>query len=323
MTLEYIPDNDLINTYLEASASNQAPDLLLTTSSNLQSLVEANTVYTIDRNLMQAFSPISQATVSINGVAYGIPVALIGNVFYYNTDLVSDAPVTTDELLVESSAPFAVSRSSGDMFWTLTAYNGIVLSNDTVVPDVDQLNAWLTWLAQVDDTEHIDIVSNNFLRRNRFVDGESAYYVDSSLAVLDLSQAMDDSLAVAPFPTGTSQFASPQITSVALFINPRADSVESSLAFADTLTTVSEQETMAETLRWIPANITANQTIATDPLLSAIADVIQRGIVINRDADILLAEVSQAIDTVFRGEQTVDVIAQGLFDKLSTGEAGE
>lgn len=320
--LEYIPDNNLIDTYLEATIDDDAPDLMLASSSHLQTLVEAGTVLSVERDSMQSFSPISQQTVTLDGIPYGIPVSLFGNVFYYNRDLIDDAPVTTDELTLESSISFDLSRRVDDLFWTLTAYNGISITENTIIPNVDEITNWVNWLTQIDSSNHIEITANNFLRKNRFLEGESAYYIDSNDEFMELSAQLDN-LSVVPFPTGTNTSASPLVTSLALFISPTSDHINTSLEFADMLTHEDEQEKIVQTLRWIPVNITADQTLSNNPPLATIADILQSGIVINNNLELIMGEVSRAIDSVFRGEQAPDVIAQNLFEALLEVEASE
>lgn len=316
MNTTFVADSELVNTYIEAFTNNEAPDILLTSSASLQRLVNAASIRNIERDMMQSFSQISQATVSILGVPYGIPISLSGNVFYYNADIISDAPVTIDELLIAGSPSLSLSRSTDDMLWTLTAYNGISMRDDVVVPDLDKIMTWLDWLSRASNTEHVEVVANSFLRRTRFIAGESIYYVDSSLELAELAEAMGESLGVAQFPTGTSSSASPLVTSLALFINAKTDQTEAALAFATQITDVEEQESMVDRLRWIPANIIADQNMVADPELATIDQIMQTGIVINNHSDQILAEISRSIDTFFRGDRTVDVIAQELFDSL-------
>ena len=317
LSFQYIPQNEILEAYIEAIRNNEAPDMLTLSSLHLQELVEVDAVLPVERDRMQRFSPISQATVSLAGTAYGMPLSLISNVFYYNPDLISDPPLTTDELLIEASPSFSLARHADNLLWSLTAYNGILVSNDALIPDAERIKNWVEWLAQVDEAEHIDITANNFLRKNRFSEGESAYYVDSNLELKALTESLGDALAVAPFPIGTNTFASPLVTSLAMYINPNSDNIDTALQYADMITDVQEQERMVQQLRWIPVNITADQTISDDPLLSTISEVMQNGIVINDNPSAILTEVSRSIDLVFRTEQPIDDIAQNLFQTLS------
>lgn len=319
----YVPATDIISAYIQTYNQEGAPDILLTSTTNLQTLFEANVLSPVDRERMQAFSPIAQSTVSLDGVAYGMPIALSGNVFYYNRETVTDAPVTTDELLVEALSSFSLARSVDTMLWTLTAYNGIAVVDDEIIPDEDQLTSWLTWLRQVREAEHINIAANQFLRESEFIQGQSVYYVGSSRNLSDLSLAMGETLSVAPFPTGTSPFASPLVTSLALFTNPASDNIETATSFASLLTDAEEQENMAEQLRWVPANTTADESLDADPLLAIIADVLQNGIVINTNTEDILSEVSRAIDRAFRTDQAVEEIALDVFVNLTESEATE
>ena len=106
-------------------------------------------------------------------------------------------------------------------------------------------------------------------------------------------------------------------------MNPNSASLDTALQFAGTLTADDEQETMVSTLRWIPANITANQTIADDTMLSTIAEVMQTGIVINSDTAAMLAQISAAIDRGLASEQAIDVVAQDLVQALNSVEETE
>ncbi len=321
--LEFVPSNNLVEAYLEAFESDIAPDMLFASTSTLQQLVLAGAVQPVDRDLMQAFLPISQSTVSLGSIPYGVPIAIRGNVFYYNRDRVADTPITTDELLVEASPPFALSRTADNMLWTLTAYNGLVVSNDEITTDLARLTDWVMWLKQAGNTEHIGIINNAFLRRNEFIQGQSAYYIDSSMALNDLSLSLGDALGVAPFPTGTSPFASSLVTSLALFTNPKSSNIETALQFAEDITSIDEQERMAETLNWIPANTIADESLSNDPVLATITQTLQSGIVINNNPTAELTKISQTIDRILRTDQASDLIAQSLFNQIMEGEVSE
>lgn|GEM_PF-2432108 len=323
LSLKYVPVNSLVSAYIEVFDKDDAPDMILTSTSHLQMLVEAGAVTSVGRDMMQTYSPISQATVSLGGIAYGIPITLISNVFYYNTDIVSDAPVTTDELLVKGSAPFLLSRNADHMLWTLTAYNGIAVSNDQIVPNLDQLTTWLEWLTRVKATDYITITANKFLQTNRFEQGESAYYIGSNHELVSLSSALGDALSVAVFPTGTSQFASPLVTSLALFTNPNSEHQATSTAFSAVVTSTEQQETMVESLRWIPTNTSAVVGLNNDHTLSTIATIMQTGIAITDNPSRVLSDISRAIDQIFTAGRAPDIVAQELFDTLSAVEVSE
>ena len=323
LILNYVPTNSLVSAYIEVFDKNDAPDMILTSTSTLQSLVQAGAVTSIESDQMQTYSPISQATVSLGGRPYGIPLALISNVFYYNSDIVADTPVTTDELLVKRSAPFILSRNADQMLWTLTAYNGIAVSNDQIVPNLEQLTTWLQWLTRVKATDYITITSNKFLQTNRFEQGESAYYIGSNLELMDLSAALGDSLSVGVFPTGTSPFASPLVTSLALFTNPNSSHIDTATALSSVVTSTEQQETMVKTLEWIPTNTSAVESLNSDHTLSTIMSIMQTGVAINDNPSDVLSTISRAIDQIFTAGHAADVVAQELFDTLSTVEGSE
>lgn len=323
LSLNYVPTNSLVSAYLEVFDQSDAPDMILTSTTSLQTLVEAGAVATIQRDQMQPFSPISQATVSLGGTAYGIPIALMSNIFYFNKDIVADAPVTTDELLANVSAPFVLSRNADHMLWTLTAYNGIAVSDDQIIPNLDQLTTWLRWLTQVNATEHVTITSNKFLQRNRFERGESAYYVGSNLELVELSSALGDSLSVAVFPTGTSPFASPWVTSLALFTNPNSINSDTASRYRLLLTSPEQQEMMVDTLLWIPTNTSAAASINNDPMLSVMASVMQSGIAITDNPAALLSAITSSIDQIFTVGRSPGDVAQELFNALSDAEVIE
>lgn len=320
LEIVYVPATDIVSAYLEVYNLPDAPDIVLTESTNITELAEASAISSIDREMMQAFSPVAQQTVTSSSTPYGVPVAINGNVFYYNRDIVADAPVTTDALLVEASPPFAISRNTSGMFWTLTAYNGISIVDNAIIADEEQLTAWVSWLQRVRNAGHINITANQFLRNSQFVQGQSVYYIDSSLKLAELSADMGDALGVAQFPTGTSPFASSIVTSLALTINPESEKFDTALAFAQLVTDVEEQDNMVEALRWIPSNTTADANLSTDPALATIASVLQRGVVIKSGKDTLLSEVGRAIDRAFRTDQSAEEIATDLFVALSEGE---
>ncbi len=316
----YVPPGEIVSAYIELFIQDNAPDIVLTTSDNLIAMLEANAIQPIDRDLMQAYSPIAQQTVTSGNVPYGIPVALRGNVFYYNRDVIADAPVTTDDLLVEASPAFSLSRNADSMLWTLTAYNGITVVDNVIIPDQQQLTTWIDWLRRIDESEHIGITANAFLRGSEFLASQSVYYVDSNLRLAEFSSILGDALAVAPFPTGTSTFASPLVTSYSLFHNPSSENLDTALAFSKLVTDIEEQENLVDILRWIPSNTTTNVSLTTDSLVATISDILQTGIVINSDTSLLLSEVSRALDRALRTDQPSEEIAEDIFNALSVNE---
>jgi arabinogalactan oligomer/maltooligosaccharide transport system substrate-binding protein len=102
---------------------------------------------------------------------------------------------------------------------------------------------------------------------DRFSKGEFAFFVDGPWAIDQLRGALGDNLAVTALPAGPLGSASPWLSADGIFLNPRIDDEQQSLAlaFARFVTGVQAGELLAANARRLPANLGAS--VGDDRLL--------------------------------------------------------
>jgi arabinogalactan oligomer / maltooligosaccharide transport system substrate-binding protein len=109
-----VPFNDLFTKYDTDVAAGGGPDFFVAPNDNLGGQARAGTIADITdlvAGKLGDYSELSQGGMMYDGKMYGIPESLKAVAFWYNTDLLPEAPATTDDLkaLMEGGTPIAIS----------------------------------------------------------------------------------------------------------------------------------------------------------------------------------------------------------------------
>lgn len=318
--------------YLEALATNIAPDLVILDSSQLGNLVAADAIMTIPQDRLQPYLPQARRTVQHDAGTYGVPISLAFNVLYYNTALVSVPATTMDELLGRGSeaARLGIPLAFDQTFWALTAFGALRLANDAALQvDSAAVENWLAWLQAADADPQIVLNRSDLLLSRQFSEGNLGYVVSSAnnVAVFEEALVADDGstlVGVAPFPSDVGGGGQPLLHTDSFFITNNLDEKTQALAldFATFATNSENQMALLETARRVPANV--NIVIPEDDLLlEMLMSQIPNTLVLPQSPvrETLLREGSPLYSRVLAGQLTPAEAAQRLADALIAAEA--
>jgi len=274
-----IPEDELLDLYTTSSTrGNTLPDLVLGSSAWLLTFVEAQTIQPItsfvSSETRQRFVPAALSTVEFQSELYGLPYWLDFNVLYFNSNQISDPPVTMGELTqLAESVGIALPTDFIDAYWGATAYGSQLFTEEFRLALVETgFVDWLTWLTAVQSEPTILLDENPARLQAAFYTGETAMLVGPASALGSLEQAMDnaDSLRVAQLPAGPGGEARPWLQTTAFFLTADLLPEQQALAlsFAEFATNAANQTYLMEQTRLVPVNV--NVSTENTPLIATL-----------------------------------------------------
>ena len=194
------------------------------------------------------------------------------NVLYYNTNVISDPPVTLDDLLTAArgGTGVALPRTFTDAYWGAPAYGASLFAEDgRLLLDSGGFADWLTWLEEMNTTPSVTMAAD-FTNRSAFIEGEAAYYVGPPEALAEIRAALGRSaVGTVTLPSGPAAPSAPILTTTAYVLSADLDDTtrEIALDFGNYLTNVDSQTTLVNRALRVPANVNvsldSNSNIAT------------------------------------------------------------
>ena len=276
----FVAHDELLQSYAEAVQSGGGPDLLLAPNWWLGEMVELGIAQPLDAALspdeLASTWPAALDSLRWQETLYGLPTHFNLISLYVNQSLASPLtqPPTTEELLnmARQSPSLGTGLYAGlfHLYWGFPAFGAkLVDSSGHVTLDLgDGAATYLSWLADLNETEgsHVDLDYGMLLER--FKKGEFAFFVDGPWSLPDLRDALGSDLALAPLPAGPVGPARPWMYADGVFLNPIADPQQQQLAllFARHLAGPEAATHMAQVAQRLPANMQAN--LGDDPILA-------------------------------------------------------
>ena len=242
------------------------PDMIIAAQTDVASLVSEGALRRVGGLLtadeLQRFYPKALEAMSYEDGIYGFPLFSDMNVLYYNRELVSDPAVNLVDLETQATGgvPITLEASFGNGFWGFGSFGGVITPDGSLTEENrEALIAWLTWLRDMRDQGMVEVVDDHDLAQQRFVTGETAYFVGKASEYESLKAEVDtDLLGVSPLPSGPGGAASPILLTSGITINSGSTDEQAALA-AEVARFLSNQETaeyIAEVSDVVPANAT-------------------------------------------------------------------
>jgi arabinogalactan oligomer/maltooligosaccharide transport system substrate-binding protein len=278
-----VPFNDIYNKYRTDVAAGGGPDMFIAPNDSLGDDARAGLIADITdlaAGKLGDYAPLSVEGMSVEGKLYGIPESLKAVAFWYNTDLLPEAPKTTDELkaLMESGTAVSISYGCYHHFGFFGAYGGNVFDeNWKVVADqggVADAMSYLNDIYQISKTNGWPKNDSDGLAP--FSEGKVAAITNGNWAMGDYKKALGDKLAVAALPAGPAGPASPMLGVDGFYFNPNTANKEAALEVALYLTGKSAQATMMVDAGHVPARTDVE---VSDPLVVSLIEAFKTGYV--------------------------------------------
>jgi putative multiple sugar transport system substrate-binding protein len=274
-----VPFNDIFNKYDTDVAAGGGPDMFIAPNDNLGGQARAGTIADITdlaAGKLGDYSELSQGGMMYDGKLYGIPESLKAVAFWYNTDMLPEAPATTDDLkaLMEGGTPVAISFGCYHHWGFFGSFGGQIFDDqfNFVADEANQANVAAA-MSYLNDLYQIS-VENGWPRNDSdglapFTEGTVAAITNGNWAMGDYRNALGDKLAVAPIPAGPGGASNPLLGVDGFYFNPNSENQEAALEVALYLTGTAAQQVMMDEAGHVPANTTVD---VTDPLIQGLLD---------------------------------------------------
>ncbi|MEK6751966.1 MAG: extracellular solute-binding protein [Chloroflexota bacterium] len=274
-----VPFNDIFTKYDTDVAAGGGPDMFIAPNDNLGGQVRAGTIADITElaaGKLGDYSELSQGGMMYEGKLYGLPESLKAVVFWYNTDLLPEAPATTDELkaLMEGGTPVSLSFGCYHHWGFFGSFGGQIFDADyNFVADEANQAKVASAVSYLNDLYQVS-VANGWPRNDGdglapFTEGTVAAITNGNWAMGDYRAALGDKLAVAPIPAGPGGASNPLLGVDGWYFNPNSANQEAALEVALYLTNTAAQTAMMNDAGHVPANTTVE---VTDPLIQGLLD---------------------------------------------------
>jgi len=279
-----VPFNDIFNKYDTDVAAGGGPDMFIAPNDNLGTQVRSGTIMDITslvEGKLGDYSELSQGGMMYDGKMYGIPESMKAVVFWYNKDMLPEAPATTDDLkaLMEGGTPVAVSFGCYHHWGFFGSYGAQIFDDQFsfVADDANQAKVTEA-VSYLNDLYQIS-VENGWPRNDSdglapFTEGTVAAITNGNWAMGDYKKALGDNLAVAPLPAGPAGPAAPMLGVDGFYFSPNSTNQEAALDVALYLTNAASQTVMMNQAGHVP--VRTDVTI-TDPLIQGLVDAFNVG----------------------------------------------
>lgn len=278
-----VPFNDIYNKYRTDVAAGGGPDMFIAPNDSLGDDARAGLIADITdlaAGKLGAYAPLSVEGMSVDGKLYGIPESLKAVAFWYNKDLLPEAPKTTAELqaLMEGGTAISLSYGCYHHYGFFGAFGGQIFDADwKVVADqggVADAMDYLNSLYQIS-------VANGWPKNDSdglapFTEGKVAAITNGNWAMGDYKTALGDKLAVAPLPSGPGGPANPMLGVDGFYFSPNSANKEAALEVALYLTGQNAQLLMMNEAGHVPARTDVE---ISDPLIQGLVDAFATGFV--------------------------------------------
>ncbi len=278
-----VPFNDIFNKYRTDVAAGGGPDMFIAPNDSLGDDARAGLIADITdlaKGKLDGYQQLAIDGMSLEGKLYGIPESLKAVVFWYNKDMLPEAPKTTDELkaLMEEGTPVSISYGCYHHYGFFGSYGGKVFDeNWKVIADqggVADAMYFLNDLYQISKANSWPKNDSDGLAP--FTEGKMAGITNGNWAMGDYKKALGDKLGVAPLPAGPGGPATPLLGVDGFYFNPNSANKEAALEVALYLTGVKAQEMMMNDAGHVPGR---TDITVTDPLIKGLLEAFKNGYV--------------------------------------------
>ncbi len=272
----HVPQDELLDRYIDATLQGIGPDLLLGSSEWIRKLVETETIHSVDALDFDRFTYYENAVsaVSYEGRVFGFPLSLYPVALYYNNSQTPSPPTSLEALLTQAEAGNRVAlvprfRLS---YWGIQTFgHGLFDDAGRFTLDGSGFTEWLTWLNDVQDDAGVILNTDEAAMEEMYLSGQVTYYVagPDELNRIDGTTAIAYT-SVAPLPSGPDGPSGPllPVETVMLSTASSATQAKIALAVARYLTNAQQNTTLMRDLGRVPANRNVNVDPRVYPMLS-------------------------------------------------------
>lgn len=276
---EFVPAEDLAARLAMAAGEGAVPDLFLASHDLVAPLARLEAIKPItslvDQAFLDQYLDKSVEALHYGGDLYGVPQTVDVAALYYNSEVVSSAAGTLDELFMAATpdSQVAIGSSFDDAHWGIGAFNGILFDGEgKPLSDQSGFVDWLAWLKDAQARPGMVLDSDQEELRQRFADGEFVYLVAGPDALAPVRESLGEQVRVVLLPAGASGQPSPLLAVDSFLFSGMASEEQTDLAlkFAQFAASATNQMLLAQEANLIPSHRAAADAIE-DPALSIFA----------------------------------------------------
>lgn len=335
-----IPFDQLQNKYNTEASAGGGPDVLLGPSDWIGAYVEADVIKAIDDlggdDFKGGYNPTAIAGVTFEEKIYGVPQNINGVALFYNKDLVTTAPATTDELLAMASEFGSTAGQYGfgliSNFYSnagyLYGYGGHVFNDEGDVDlDSDGTVDFLAFLQKVKGTAGVFTQADQGAVESLFKEGKLGMMFNGPWFQQGAAEAIGkDKIGVARLPTiADKDNAEPKpfvgVTSLYINANDEDDQAKLAFEFARWMST-SGTQFLVDQAGQLPAS-TAVQPAEGDPFAPIWLEQYAAGIPLpsNPKMSLVWTPVGDMITKVLEGQLPPDEAAKEAQETIETASS--
>lgn len=252
---------------------------------------------------------------------YALPFMVVTSLMYFNKTLVTTPPATLEALVTETTIEnsVAIKMNQNDAMWGVNAFGDSLIDQNSVLqPNRDNYLRWFEWLKNNQGQPGIIFDDQQQLLEEKFINGEAAYLVASTMALERLRQALGkETVGVAPLPDSPYGVAGPlaSLEVIAFSLAATPAKIEPGLRLAQYLTNASlQQKLVLNDLGRAPTN---PRTVVRRNLSEIASTVVRQG----RTSMVLPLSYMEQFDSI---ETQADAIYIELLDgDLSPEDAAD
>jgi len=280
LTILEVPFDQIFKKFETESAAGGGPDMFIAPNDSLGSEVRGGFLADLTGKIDFTVSESTDVSVKgsqVDGVLFEVPESLKAVAMYYDSEKITTAPATTDELMTAVKGGAKVGLISGPYFgWGLYASFGGAIFDDTGKCIADQNSGVADAIQYVADLKAAGaLVDADYGKVNdAFKNAEIDAIFNGNWTLGDY-RAARPAVAVAPLPAGPAgDKAAPMVGVDGWYINAASQNQDLAIAVAQEYVSQASQTVYVDVAGHVPAN---KNIEIIDPLVSAFSDAINEG----------------------------------------------
>ncbi|MBE2220241.1 MAG: extracellular solute-binding protein [Anaerolineae bacterium] len=262
-----IPEDQILEEFYQVGNDGLGPGLMIGNDSWISDLADSGLIrpFSHDQITTSFFNSRNRNLVQYQDKIYGVPMSLAPYALYYNKSMVTNPPVTLDDLLTEARAGNTVAfvPRFEEAYWGIQTFgNGLFDAVGHFTLAESGFTEWLHWLnnAQAEPGIILNVDDESLL--DLFASGQIAYYVAGPDKQQRINALIDEEnpfeIGVVPLPQGPMGASGPLLNVETLLFYTHASENQAEIANDLALFLVTQQQSIRflRELDQIPANPT-------------------------------------------------------------------
>ncbi|HLF01305.1 MAG TPA: extracellular solute-binding protein, partial [Anaerolineales bacterium] len=252
-----VPFDQIFGKYQNEVAAGAGPDMFVAPNDDLGNWARSGIVAELDSYLegnLGAYSNVAVEGMKVDGKIYGVPESAKAVALYYNTDLIAEAPATSEELLeaVAGGARLIQNQNGYHLFGWFPAFGGQLMDGtNTCIADQGGFGEAMTYLVQLKEAG-AEFFTDGGAADTEFRSGNAAMIINGPWVLGDYQKDIGDKLGVAPIPAGPGGAAGPLNGIDGFYINPNSQNIESAVELALFLTNAESSQIYSDVAGHVP-----------------------------------------------------------------------